>query len=64
MKDRLNNALAVVKSQAEDAGLWFIAKTATEAYLQQELRKLHAAVEGRSPQRCAEKFLMEKARQA
>lgn len=31
--------------QAEDDGLWFNAATAPEAYLQQELRKLHAAVE-------------------
>ena len=35
----------LVDKQAEDEGLWFIANTATEAYLQQELRKLHAAVE-------------------
>ena len=32
--------------QAEDDGLWFSAATAPEAYLQQELRKLHAAIEG------------------
>jgi len=31
--------------QAEDDGLWFEAATAPEAYLQQELRKLHAAIE-------------------
>ena len=35
----------IVESQAEDAGLWFVAQTAPEAYLQQELRKLHDAVE-------------------
>lgn len=34
-----------VAQQAEDEGLWFRAATAPEAYLQQELRKLHAAVE-------------------
>lgn len=39
-------ALALVRKQAEDDGLWFQAATAPEAYLQQELRKLHAAVEG------------------
>ena len=38
--------LALVNSQAEDEGLWFIAATAPEAYLQQELRKLHAVIEG------------------
>ncbi|HEV8364603.1 MAG TPA: hypothetical protein VGQ52_13905 [Gemmatimonadaceae bacterium] len=37
---------SLVARQAEDAGLWFDAVTAGEAYLQQELRKLHAAVEG------------------
>jgi len=38
-------ALQLVNEQAEDEGLWFIARTAPEAYLQQELRRLHAAVE-------------------
>ena len=37
--------LEMVLQQAEDDGLWFIAQTAPEAYLQQELRKLHASVE-------------------
>lgn len=37
---------ALAKAQAEDEGLWFVARTASEAYLQQELRKLHAAIEG------------------
>lgn len=36
----------LVESQAEDDGLWFEAETAAEGYLQQELRRLHAAVEG------------------
>ena len=35
----------IVDNQAEDEGLWFVATTAPEAYLQQELRKLHAAIE-------------------
>ena len=38
-------ALALAASQAEDDGLWFVAETAPEAYLQQELRRLHAALE-------------------
>ncbi len=42
-KDRRLRAL--VSQQAEDEGLWFEAATAPEAYLQQELRKLHQAVE-------------------
>ncbi|MFB3111013.1 MAG: hypothetical protein ACE10G_03170 [Gemmatimonadales bacterium] len=35
----------VVDSQAEDAGIWFVAQTAPEAYLQQELRRLHQTIE-------------------
>ena len=46
---RLREGIAAVKGlvdkQATDEGLWFIAQTAPEAYLQQELRKLHGAVE-------------------
>lgn len=41
-------AKKLVGAQAEDAGLWFAATTAPEAYLQQELRRLHAVVEGDS----------------
>lgn len=36
---------AVVDQQAEDDGLWFIARTAAEGYLQQELRRLHSVIE-------------------
>lgn len=43
----------IVDEQAKDEGLWFIAETAAEAYLQQELRRLHAAIEGKSPGECA-----------
>ena len=39
------NLLELVSRQAEDEGLWFEAQTAPEAYLQQELRKLHEAIE-------------------
>lgn len=38
-------ARRVVDEQARDWGLWFDARTAPEAYLQQELRRLHGAVE-------------------
>ena len=34
-----------INAQAEDAGLWFIARTAPEAYVQQELRALHVTFE-------------------
>ena len=37
--------LAFVNQQAEDEGLWFEAQTAPEAYLQMELRRLHALIE-------------------
>ena len=36
----------IVDEQAEDEGLWCRAETVMEAYLQQALRRLHAAVEG------------------
>jgi len=44
-----NTAHSIVSEQAIDDGLWFDAQTAPEAYLQQELRRLHAAVESFSP---------------
>ncbi len=37
--------LDFVNQQAEDDGLWFIAQHASEAYLQDALRKLHALIE-------------------
>ena len=42
----LKAARELVAKQAEDEGLWFIAETSPEAYLQQELRRLHRVVEG------------------
>jgi hypothetical protein len=49
----VDEVAALVARQAEDDGLWFVAQTAAEAYLQQELRRLHAAIEGKSPEECA-----------
>jgi hypothetical protein len=46
LADRLDAVQAIVNDQAEDDGLWFEAVTAPEAYLQQELRRLHAVIEG------------------
>ncbi len=37
----------ITDQQANDEGLWFDAQTAPEAYLQIELRRLHAEIEGR-----------------
>lgn len=47
------DAIAVVNEQAEDGGLWFVPETITEDYLQRALRRLHAAVEGKSQDQCA-----------
>lgn len=41
----LKELRALVDNQALDDGLWFHARYASEAYLQKELRKLHAAIE-------------------
>ncbi len=46
LRARLARIRALAAEQAEDEGLWFVGgRTAPEAYLQQELRKLHAAIE-------------------
>ena len=44
--ERLKEAEQVAKEQAEDEGLWFLIATASEGYLQQALRRLHAVIEG------------------
>ena len=36
---------AYIAEQAENEGLWFMAETATEAYLQQELRRVAWLIE-------------------
>ena len=43
----------LLAEQANDEGLWFEAETAAEAYLQRALRRLHAAIEGKSSKQCA-----------
>ena len=45
LTERIESLRAAVNAQAEDEGLWFIAESATEEYLQQELRALHASAE-------------------
>lgn len=45
MSAKIENVESVVKEQAEDEGLWFIAKTAPEAYLQKALRHIHSVIE-------------------
>ena len=56
-RDALKEARKVVESQALDDGLWFAAKFFTEDYLQKALRRLHEAVEGRSPEECVAEIL-------
>jgi hypothetical protein len=53
-KARVARLRALVDEQAEDEGLWFIARTAPEGYLQQELRRLHAAIEAETADTPAE----------
>ena len=43
--DKFHELKIIVNMQAEDDGLWFIAETASEAYLQQSLRYLHDFIE-------------------
>ena len=45
MCDALRRLKRLASRQADDNGLWFEAKYASEAYVQRELRILHAAVE-------------------
>lgn len=44
--DALRIAREIAAEQAEDGGLWFVAETITEDYLQRALRRLTRAVEG------------------
>ena len=44
-RDALARISAVVDKQAKDEGLWIRSSSIVEAYLQQELRYLHAVIE-------------------
>ncbi len=55
--DRFKAARAVVEEQARDGRLWFKPSYITEATLQRELRRLHAAIEGVEPDDLARDFL-------
>jgi hypothetical protein len=50
---RMSAAEKIVAEQANDERLWFRPAYITEDYLQKELRRLHAAIEGKSPEECA-----------
>ena len=62
-KTRLTNAMRIVAEQAGDEGLWGRNLDGTtsivEAYLQQELRRLHEAIEGKAQEECAAEALAE-----
>ncbi len=45
MDESVKRIMNVVAEQAKDEGLWFVAETAPESYLQQELRRLHETIE-------------------
>lgn len=45
MEPKLAALKTLVDEQAKDEGLWFFAVYSTEAYLQAELRRLHAVIE-------------------
>ncbi len=55
--DRFKAARAVVEEQARDSRLWCRPSYITEATLQSELRRLHAAIEGVKPDDLARDFL-------
>lgn len=48
---------AEVNEQAEDECLWCIPGTIVEDHMQRALRRLHAAIEGKSPDECAREAL-------
>lgn len=48
---------AEVNEQAEDECLWCIPGTIVEDHMQRALRRLHAAIEGQSPDECAREAL-------
>ncbi len=41
----LKQIFDLVDTQAKDEGLWFVAETVAEAYVQNALRELHALIE-------------------
>lgn len=59
--ERLRAAEKLVSEQAEDEALWAVPvygkQSIVEAYYQQELRRLHAVIENKSPEACARAVL-------
>jgi hypothetical protein len=63
LRRQLAEIEAVVDQQANDEGLWCEAGTCAESYIQQALRRLHAAIERKSPDDCAIAALKQKGRE-
>lgn len=62
--ERLREAQAIVNMQAEDTLLWAFPldeclQTIQEVHLQQALRRLHEAIEGKTLEECAAEVLKE-----
>ena len=53
LEKALRDARQITDEQAEDAFLWFMPQYITEDALQCALRRLHAAIEGKTPEECA-----------
>jgi hypothetical protein len=54
---KLDQVSQVLLEQSEDEGLWFVAETPGEEILQQALRRLHEAIEGKTSEQCARAVL-------
>ena len=54
---RLREAQAIVDEQAEQTSLWFFPQHITEDILQKALRRLHVAIEGKTPEECVREIL-------
>jgi hypothetical protein len=48
---------AVVNEQAHEDALWFQPRSVPEHILQDSLRRLHAVIEGKTPEQCAIKIV-------
>ena len=57
LRQQLAAIKAIVDEQAEDEGLWFRARRAPEAYLQQALRRLHETIEEKTSEQYVAELL-------
>jgi hypothetical protein len=46
LEEKWQQLVAIVNEQAKDPDLWFLASDIETLYLQQELRRLHEAIDG------------------